>query len=229
MKQSITLILILFLSLNNNALGQAKLHKSHFPIWTFHQDSIDINGLSVGILTYNDKPMLTNTNGIKFELIGMGIIFPLIPRSPIVENDSSFVKLKLEPLSERINGFNLSTTGTSCHCLTNGVNAGLIGQINYQVNGISVSVVGILNQKHNGIMASWFNEAYYINGLQVGLTNLGQKAKGLQIGILNNKSKDLKGVQISLFNKADKLRGIQVGLWNVNDKRKLPFINWNFK
>lgn len=203
MKKSITLIFILFLNITNSSLGQVKPRKSHFPIWTFHQDSIDINGLSVGILTYNDKPMFTNTNGIKFELIGMGILFPLIPRSPIVENDSSFLKLKLEPFSERINGLNLSTTGTGCHCLTNGLNAGFIGQINYQVNGISVSFLGILNQKHNGVMASLFNEAYYINGLQIGLSNFGSRAKGLQIGLLGNESKEIKGLQIGLSNYKD--------------------------
>jgi hypothetical protein len=39
----------------------------------------------------------------------------------------------------------------------------------------------------------------------------------------------MKGVQIGLINKSKKLKGLQIGLWNVNQKRKLPLINWNFK
>ena len=187
---------------------------NYLPIWTFHQDSINIHGISIGLWSVNGEPRHTNTNGIKLELIGVGILIPLIPRSPIVETDSAFIKLKQEPLSERINGLNLSASGSACHCLTNGVTAGFVGQIHYQVNGISASLFMNFTQKHNGIMTAMFNYAYYMNGLQVGLGNNGFRTKGVQIG---------------LFNKSEKFKGIQIGLWNVNHRRKLPIINWNFK
>jgi len=229
MRHTKTITTILFLILTIRSFGQVAKRKNYFPIWTFHQDSINIHGISVGLWSFNSEPRFTNTNGIKFELIGVGIGMPLIPRSPIVQTDSAFIKLQQEPLSERINGLNLSSSGTVCHCLTNGLTAGFIGQINFQVNGISTSLFMNFSQKHNGIMTALFNDAYYMNGLQVGFSNNGYKMKGLQIGILGNHTQEMKGVQIGLINKSKKLKGLQIGLWNVNQKRKLPLINWNFK
>lgn len=223
------ILTIFFSTLTISSYGQVDKRKNYIPIWTFHQDSINIHGISIGLWSYNGEPRLTNTNGIKIELIGVGIGIPLMPRSPIVETDSSFIKLKQEPLSERINGLNLSASGSVCHCLTNGLTAGFIGQIHFQVNGMSTSLFMNFTQRHNGVMTSLFNDAYYMNGLQVGFINNGYKTKGLQMGILGNIADEMNGVQISLINKSEKLKGIQIGLWNVNQKRKLPLINWNFK
>ncbi len=39
----------------------------------------------------------------------------------------------------------------------------------------------------------------------------------------------MKGLQIGVVNKAKRLRGIQLGIWNINERRKLPLINWNFR
>jgi hypothetical protein len=39
----------------------------------------------------------------------------------------------------------------------------------------------------------------------------------------------MSGLQIGIVNKSKNLRGIQIGIWNVNQKRKLPLLNWNFK
>lgn len=214
MKNITIITTVLFLVLMDSSYGQINRKKDYFPAWTFHQDSINIHGISVGLWSINEEPRYTNTNGVKFELIGVGIALPLIPRSPIVEIEEAFVELNQKPLSERINGLNLSTSGTVCHCLTNGFTAGFIGQINFKVNGISASLVMNLVLKQNGFMVSLFNDAYSVNGLQIGLGNTGVKARGVQMGLINN-SKNLKGIQI--------------GLWNVNQKRKLPLINWNFK
>ena len=230
MKLTTNILTFLFLILTISSYGQDEKRKNYFPIWTFHQDSINIHGISVGLWTFNSEPpRFTNTNGIKVELIGIGIPLLLMPRSPIVETDSAFVKLEQKPLSEKINGLNLSLSGTACHCLTNGLTAGLIGQIHFQVNGISISIFGNSTQKHNGVMAAISNEAYYMNGLQVGLFNSGYKTKGVQLGIIGNYADEMKGLQIGLSNISKKLKGIQIGLWNVNQKRKLPFINWNFE
>jgi hypothetical protein len=46
---------------------------------------------------------------------------------------------------------------------------------------------------------------------------------------VSNVSRNHNGVQIGLFNHSKNLRGIQFGLWNTNGKRKLPFMNWQFK
>lgn len=226
MRHTAAIITILILSLDSSA--QVDKKKNYFPIWTFHQDDINIHGISIGLASLSGTQRNTNTNGIKYELIGIGIGIPLIGQSPTAANDSEFVKLKQAPLSERINGLNLSTSGSVCHCLTNGITAGIIGQTNFQVNGISSSIFMIFNQQHNGVMVAVFNEAYYLNGVQIGFSNYGSRAKGLQLGAMNEGHEEMKGVQIGLLNRSKKLKGIQMGLWNVNQKRKLPFINWSF-
>jgi hypothetical protein len=213
MRRTSSILTIIFILLTISSYGQVVKRKNYFPIWTFHKDSINIHGISVGLWTFNTEPKFTNTNGIKLELIGLGILIPSIKESPIVETDSAFIKLKQEHLSERINGLNLSALGSICHCLTNGLAAGFMNQIHFQVNGISTSPFMNFTQKHNGVMIAYSNGAYYMNGLQVGVANNGYKTKGLQIG---------------LFNKSKKLKGLQIGLWNVNQKRKLPLINWSF-
>ena len=229
MRHTITITTLLFLILTISSYGQVDKRKNYFPIWTYHQKNINIHGISLGIGTVRAEPRYTNTNGIKIEIIGAGIAIPLIPQSPVAQNDSAFVKLSQEPISEVINGLCISASGTVCDCITNGINIGLIGHINFQVNGITASVFMNFSQRHNGAQLALFNESYYMNGIQLGLSNYGYKTKGLQIGLLSNGSKEMKGVQIGLFNKSEKFRGIQIGLWNVNQKRKLPLINWNFR
>jgi hypothetical protein len=213
MKQT-AIIAGIILSFTIQTYGQIEKKRNYIPLWTYHDFDINIHGISVGLFSWNEYAKNTNTNGIKIEFIGAGILIPLIPNSPIVNDDSEFVNLRNKRLSEEINGLSLSVTGTWCDCLTNGASIGLIGQINYQVNGISASNSMNFTQKHNGLQISMYNEAYYLNGVQLGLFNYGAKAIGVQIGLIN-KSKELKGLQI--------------GIWNVNQKRKLPLINWNFK
>jgi len=75
-----------------------------------------------------------------------------------------------------------------------------VGQLNAKVNGISAAIMVNYAGVHNGIQVAMFNDTY--------------KTKGIQAGICN-KSKHTKGLQI--------------GLWNINERRKLPLLNWNFK
>jgi hypothetical protein len=165
---------------------------------------------------------------LKLELIGFGFLSPLMPISITAETETAYQKLKAEPLSERINGISLSATGSTCSCLTNGITAGLIGQLNFQVNGISASLFINFMQKMNGLQMAVLNETYILNGLQIGLSNTGYVAKGMQIGA-GNFGDETTGIQIGILNKTKHLKGIQIGLWNVNQKRKLPLINWSFK
>lgn len=187
--------------------------KNYFPAWSYHKKNINIHGASLGLWSVRTEPRYTNTNGIKVELLGIGALMPLIPQSPVAQNDSTFELLRAEPLSERINGINLSASGTACDCTTNGIAAGFIGQIQFKVNGISATLFMNFTQIHNGVQISIGNESYKMAGIQAGFSNMGHYARGLQIG-LSNKSKNL--------------RGVQIGLWNINQKRKLPLINWNF-
>lgn len=221
-------ILLSGITFCDTSFAQDGKQRNYFPAWTYHQKNINIHGISVGIGTVSNTVRNTNTNGIKIELIGAGIVIPLVPRSPVVESDSAFEKISGQPVSEKINGLSLSATGTVCDCITNGINTGLIGNINFQVNGITASVFMNFAQKHNGLQLAMFNEAYYLNGLQAGVSNYGAHTQGIQIGI-GNFGRTTKGLQLGIFNKTKNLRGLQFGLWNVNEKRKLPIINWQFK
>ena len=87
---------------------------NRFPIWTFHEKNVNIHGISVGLVSDIQNERNTNTNGIRLELIGLGILVPMIPDFPTFE----------EQCSERINGLNLFTLGTVCDCLINGLSIG---------------------------------------------------------------------------------------------------------
>lgn len=228
MRTTIFITLLLCLAFNQFSFAQKSQRKNYFPAWTYHKKDITIHGISAGIGSVSNEYRNTNTNGIKIEIPGVGLFIPLIPKSPVAETDSAFAQKAAEPISEKINGIALSATGTVCDCITNGINAGLIGNINYQVNGITASVFMNFAQKHNGVQLAMFNESYYFNGVQIGLSNYGAKTSGLQLGI-GNFGRETKGLQIGIFNKTKKLKGLQLGLWNVNAKRKLPVINWQFK
>ena len=198
-------------------------NKNRFPVWTYHENDVNIHGISVGLLPFegffNEGRRYSNTNGIRLELIGLGFFVPLIPEMPNFEKG----------YEERINGLSLSASGAVCDCLINGLGVGGIGHIYKQVNGISATMFNVIG-KQNGIMVAVINMSDIMNGLQLGVANGNEsEANGVQIGIIGNETEVMKGLQVGLINKSKNLRGIQIGLWNVNQKRKLPLINWNFK
>lgn len=216
MKLKLILLMLLVSTIAANA--QSPERRNRFPAGTFHKKNQNINGISVGLYSGLDdeeeEKRNVHTNGIRLEAIGLGLILPLIPSDPTADDEKSFQAIMADPPSEVINGFNLSPAGTVCDCINNGISAGLIGQMNRQVNGISASFIMNLSQKHNGLQIAMGNSSYVMNGVQIGLSNSGGRARGLQIGLLNS---------------ATNFKGVQLGLWNVNQKRKLPIINWNFK
>lgn len=212
------LILLILLGVAQMVKAQSPEKKNRFPLGTFHHQNLNITGISVGLYSGLDDEgeeyRNVQTNGIRLEAVGLGLLVPLIPHSPISEDEQQYKATMASPPSERINGFNLSPAGTVCDCMVNGISAGFIGQINRSVNGIGLSVMMNFSERNNGIQLSMFNESSVMNGLQIGVSNGGRRARGLQIGLMNS-SVDLKGIQL--------------GLWNVNQKRKLPILNWNFK
>jgi hypothetical protein len=67
-----------------------------------------------------------------------------------------------------------------------------------------------------------------VNGVSINLLwNLYKEINGVSIGFVNQTA-TTRGLQIGVVNRTNKLKGIQLGLWNKNEKRALPFINWNF-
>ena len=69
-----------------------------------------------------------------------------------------------------------------------------------------------------------------VNGASIsGVMNKQYIVNGLTVATLGNHNISCHGVQIGLINTCSDLQGVQFGLWNVNQRRKLPLINWNFK
>jgi len=175
--------------------------KTYFPVWTIHQKNINIYGLSAGLWNFSNEDRNTVSNGIRIALIGEGIIAPFAPTGPSMIEDSMFQKINKETFSEKINGINLAGTGNLGDYIINGISLGFVGQLNAKVNGISAALMVNYAGVHNGIqLAVFFNDTYKMRGIQVGMCNKSKHTKGLQIGF-----------------------------WNINERRKLPILNWNFK
>lgn len=185
-----------------------------FPIWTYHHKNTIIHGISIGLWNTGHPTKISNTNGIKIELIGLGLFTPLMPQSPIPDEDSAIRNYLTNTPHERINGISISTTGATSEFDINGISIGGIGQIQRKVNGISLALC--------------INLIAVLNGLQVGGFNINYKMNGFQIGF-SNRNKITNGIQIGFMNESEQTRGVQIGLWNVNEKRTLPILNWNFK
>jgi hypothetical protein len=221
MRYRIATVLILSLT---SSYGQSK---TRLPIWTFNTTDTEVYGLSLGYTT-TEKINNVTSNGLRFELIGFGILLPLIPDSPISDSDSAHNAVMERPYAERINGINLSPLGTGCNCKVNGLNIYGMGSIIRQVNGITMSLAMNMTEVQNGLQASiFFNATYNLTGLQaafIGNSNSGT-VKGIQIAAVNE-TQNLRGVQIGLLNKTKNIKGLQIGLWNVNEKRKFPLINF---
>ena len=189
--------------------------RHYFPAWTFHAKNARIHGLSLGFVNLDRGPKNTVTNGVRAELLGLGILIPMMPQSPVVASDSALLKTYGEQPYEKVNGLNLSVSGSLCNCVINGGSAGYIAQIIRKVNGVSAALAINIVQLSNGIqVAAMFTDSYRNNGLQAGCFNNGVYNKGLQVGIINHSAE---------------LRGIQIGLWNRNGRRAMPLLNWQFK
>jgi hypothetical protein len=219
-------ISVIFSFLNVSAQSDTK---DYFPIWSFTQDSARIHGISFGFLTDNVDAGQTLTNGLRLELLGLGFLLPLFPASTIARSDEEFHDVMNRVRKQNVNGVNLCTKGTVGDCAVNGMSCGGIGQSLVEVNGVTLSTMMNLVQKQNGLMMSMFNDAFVMHGGQLGLSNNAYHCSGLQCAALNNYAHITHGLQIGLFNKAETLHGVQVGLWNVNQKRKLPLLNWCFR
>ncbi len=205
--------------------GNAQEYKNVFPVGTYHIPNTTINGVSVGFLTIPGDHS-GNTNGLKIELVGSGLALMATPYSPVSESAQEYKEVMDRSFFTN-NGLVLSFSGSICDCVTNGISLGMVGHLNREVNGISGAGIFNYAEKHNGIQLCIFvSGAYQTAGLQSAITNTAIISDGIQLGI-NNKSKQHKGLQLGLINRAKKHSGLQLGLWNVNEKRTLPFINWN--
>lgn len=228
MKKLILITSILFVL---KSFSQEVKRKFRPLLWTTHSKNTDILGISVGILpkeTFKDST-LTKTFGARIEVPGFGLLLPLIPKNPISKTYQEFQKKLLERPTEIVYGINISS-GSMPSTQVNGISSAFIGQYLIKENGISLSIIGNIIEQQNGIAMSFIgNNSYKTNGVMAGFAgNSAIYINGIQLGGFNN-SKNLNGIQIGISNKVNNSKGIQIGLWNKNEKRSLPFINWNFK
>jgi len=207
------LLIIFLILINLQVFGQH--NKSRPIIWYIPSIHTNINGLAVGFIINSLKDTVpisaTVVNGLNIELIGLGLFLPLAPSSPIYcEADSFYCRTK--NLDSVVNSYNLAKYKINGISLS----AGGLGGQDIQINGINLSGINTLTGKTNGFSAC-------------ALININGVVNGVSIGGLVSNTIQTKGLQIGLFTKTKRLRGFQIGLWNVNEKRSLPFINWNFK
>jgi hypothetical protein len=228
MKKSI-IIFALFLSAIN---CHAQNRKFRPLLWTTHSQNTDIAGISIGALPkgiFKDTT-LTRTFGIRIEAPGLGLLFPLIPKSPISQSLEAYEgKMNYKP-NEVVYGINISS-GSTYETEVHGISLALIGQYLHKINGITITGLGNITERYNGITISGIgNDSFKTNGMAVAfIANSSQYFNGIQISAQNFIETKGTGLQIGIFNKATNFKGIQLGLWNKNDKRSLPLINWNFK
>lgn len=194
--KTIFVVLVMFVSL----LAKAQDKKTYFPAWTYHQDNVNIVGVSVGVSLVLHEEHNISTQGLKLTLFGEGLLMFWAPSSPVVKCDSQFNKTIAEQ-EETVNGISISGTGSYTSSNINGLSIAGFAKYENVLNGVSISPYMNFAQEHNGVQfAAYLNEVYKMRGLQIGG---------------RNKSKNT--------------RGIQIGIWNTNERRSLPFINWNFK
>lgn len=201
MRISVTLVLSILL---NTTFAQTKA-----PIWLFPSCDNTINGIAIGLAELKPE-CVTGVNGVRLELIGLGIGIGFAGFHPSEGDEFNQIRAS-SFVPSTINGINLSLTGTISSNHLNGLTVGGFGQIFNRINGVMISVI---------------NNSVSINGAQFSL--LGNDCgivKGIQLSLFNG-AKELNGFQIGLLNKTSKIKGIQIGLWNKNDKRSLPLINW---
>jgi hypothetical protein len=205
--------------------------KIRLPIWTFHQKNVSIYGVSLGAYSLVGDYRNTVTNGIRIEAPGLGFIGWIFGGSQLdrIDTITNGIKRKDFSFSEIVNGLNISS-GSLGSINYNGLTLALGAQSGELLNGLSI--VGLTSSFHkiNGVCIGGIlvNETLQLNGIQVSLGNSAVVMSGLQIGGVNE-AKTMKGIQIGIVNKTYKSKGIQIGLWNINEHRKFPITNWNFK
>ena len=151
------------------------------------------------------KPKKVNGLGLGFNIIGIFIPSLILFNAPFIK-DWGFTDFEsnatLPDKMNKINGLQFSFINME-PTITNGLEISLSSNISApsKINGLSVSPIFNIHHTSNGVAIATF-------------ANISQKCRGAQIGLINS-CKDS--------------RGIQIGFWNVNEKRKMPIINWNFK
>lgn len=231
MKSYIVVLITFSLSLLS-VNSHAQKRKTIGPIWTYHVQNTDVIGLSLGAFPeINHSPRNTRTYGVRAEVFPLSFLYFMAPVTPLSSSDESYALTMDAPSNQAIYGLNV-TTGTFDEIDLYGISASATFAYGRKTNGIAIAGMGMMAERMNGIMISpGSNAANKVNGIMIGgmWGNYAKQFNGIQISVENTVLVQGRGLQIGVFNKAKNFRGIQLGLWNKNEKRSLPFINWQFK
>jgi hypothetical protein len=203
------ILVVLLVAISIKSFGQDSLKVDavrNKKIIAFIPSKVDeINGLAIGVWAQNLK---TEKDSLKIKGINLEVnplcFFGYISGNVSIDDiadDAAFYQKRKNGLTD-IDGLNVSIPG--------------FFNTSSRINGFSLTPFTICAGEINGVSIS-------------GITNCSYNLNGVSICGIYNSSNAVRGVQIGLFNKAKKLHGIQIGLWNKNNKRSLPFINWQFK
>ena len=188
MRIFLTVLLVVFLK-----IGFSQIRT---PIWCFPSCGNTISGIAIGLAEIKPE-CRTNVNGIRLELIGLGIGIGFAGFHPS-DGDTFESSDGQQFIPGTINGINLSLSGTIKSDNLNGLTIGGMAQILNHVNGLMLSIGGNISVSINGVQGAFMgNEAGNV--------------KGFQFCLISNRAESLKGVQIGLFNKTEKIKGIQIG------------------
>ena len=240
-------ISIIMLGICQLVIGQEFKEKSFLSF--FNNPSEKVYGISTGLIQQRIQPdgFTSTTYGLRLEPFGKGFSILFVPEIGFPQDSLKFEKHFRYKPTEVVNGLAVSG-GYISFADVNGISISGGVQALRKVNGVSFSGYDNYAYKSNGLHLSLnASVAYHSRGALISAMNSGvvdgiglQMAgfndfidfKGLQIGLWNNidgLANSFYGVQLGLFNSTRKLRGLQLGLWNKNEKRSLPFINWQFK
>lgn len=159
-----------------------------------------VNGLSIKYWYVEDLNYTKQINGIELGLNPISVFMPFLTT---IHSLNPFEIDAPPPLSGELNK------------VVNGLQFSIGNLEKTKVNGLEINLSGGINTITNGISISPNINKHY-------------SMRGISIAPLGNMDNSFRGIQIGLVNKTNNSKGIQIGLWNVNEKRSLPFINWNF-
>ncbi|PHR47971.1 MAG: hypothetical protein COA32_05420 [Fluviicola sp.] len=208
MRLVLTLMLIatVFNSYSQDQEVEEDTIKNRYIVGLLPNKSPNIYGLALGLIGSEvrcDKFYTKKSHGLNIQLLGQGFFTPFYVFNSKL-NWSNYEKDTL-------------TYGDSTdvkRVVHNGLLISVFGTFSEDINGVSISPWMSMNHKVNGLNLNLLiNSTHTMNGLSIGLYNSTYKTNGVQVGLVNQ---------------TKKLKGFQFGIWNVNNKRKLPFINWCF-
>ncbi len=229
MRNIIVLSIISFTFLLNGITVQSQ---NRYLIGTYHEENVNIYGLSFGAYSTIQSEQHTNTYGIRTEVPGLGFIAFL---------GGGNLGLKQDHISEKIYGISLSATGSFGSNIVYGININGIMSYTFKTSGLSICGFGSHTYKNTGVQISGTsNYSHILNGVQISLIeNSSKNMNGVQFCLFGNSSENSKGVQLGLFNHGGNMKGMQIGLYNKskastfqiglinkNGKRILPLINF---